>query len=203
MTLTHQTNARNAAADAVVDLIDAGTGAGHCKLYEGGVGATLIADITVQNPAFGAAAGGEASLQGAPSNSAAASTQNAGVDAFAIEDGDGTEIFRGTVGESYSVTALSGKTISVSDASNTLTGRLSAADQVRITGNSNSTNNITYTVVSVSHNSGTTTITVVESIPDDTTVDGSFVPGEMEIQNRNVNSGQTVTINSATYAAPE
>ena len=62
------TTARNAAADAVVDLLDAGAGAGYVEIRTGSQPATantaasgtLLATITLADPAFGAAASGVA-----------------------------------------------------------------------------------------------------------------------------------------------
>jgi hypothetical protein len=62
------TAARNAAADAVVDLFDAGAGAGTVKIYTGSQPTTandtetgtLLATITLIDPAFGAASTGVA-----------------------------------------------------------------------------------------------------------------------------------------------
>lgn len=61
--------ARNAAADAVVDLLDGGSGAGLLKIYSGTMPATpdtaisdqvLLATLTFSDPAFAAAATGTA-----------------------------------------------------------------------------------------------------------------------------------------------
>ena len=68
------TAARNAACDAVVDLLDAGAGAGTIKIYTGSQPAsandaasgTLLATITLSDPAFGAASTGVATMAGTP-----------------------------------------------------------------------------------------------------------------------------------------
>lgn len=64
------TAARNAAADAVVDLVDGGAGAGRIRVYTGsqpaGPGSTatgtLLAEFTLNDPAFGASSSGVATL---------------------------------------------------------------------------------------------------------------------------------------------
>jgi hypothetical protein len=69
MAVRLSTAARNAAADAVVDLIDAGSGAGQVKIYSGSQPATandaatgtLLATINLADPAFGSASTGTAS----------------------------------------------------------------------------------------------------------------------------------------------
>jgi hypothetical protein len=68
------TAARNAACDAVVDLIDGGTGAGVLRIYTGAQPATpatspsgtLLAEFTLSDPAFGAASSGAATLDVTP-----------------------------------------------------------------------------------------------------------------------------------------
>lgn len=60
------TASRNAAANGAVDLLDAGTGAGYVNIYSGTQPAsandaatgTLLATLTLNDPAFGAAAVG-------------------------------------------------------------------------------------------------------------------------------------------------
>lgn len=73
---THISNAaRNAACDAVVDLADAGSGPAKIRIYNGSQpagpdtavsGQTLLAEITLADPAFGSASSGAATLSGTP-----------------------------------------------------------------------------------------------------------------------------------------
>ena len=58
MAITLSTAARNAAANAVVDLVDAGSGAG--KLVIMTAGDVEVATLTFSDPAFGNAASGTA-----------------------------------------------------------------------------------------------------------------------------------------------
>lgn len=92
--------ARNAAADAVVDLVDAGAGAGTVKIYTGAQPATgdtaesgtLLATITLADPAFGSAASGVASATDpAPVNAVATGTAGW----FRLEDSTGANVFDG------------------------------------------------------------------------------------------------------------
>lgn len=70
MAVTLATTARNAAADAVVDLLDAGAGAGTLQIRSGSKPAspqdaatgTLLATVTLADPAAGAAANGVATI---------------------------------------------------------------------------------------------------------------------------------------------
>ena len=66
MAITHGVAARNAATDAVVDLIDAQTGAGKAVFRIAGstvaAPSTAVATITLNDPAFGASSGGTATL---------------------------------------------------------------------------------------------------------------------------------------------
>ncbi len=93
---------RSAAADAVVDRIDGGAGAGTLKIYTGSVGAdadttpggTLLATIAWADPAFGAASSGVATATD-PASVNASATGTAGC--FMVEDSNGDNVFDGTV----------------------------------------------------------------------------------------------------------
>lgn len=96
------TATRNACADAAVDLIDAGAGAGTLKIYSGAVPAngdtegtgTLLATVTFADPAFGSAASGTASA----TDPAAVTGVAAGTAAsFVIEDSTGANVMVGDV----------------------------------------------------------------------------------------------------------
>jgi len=99
--------ARSACADALVDLIDAGAGAGTIKIYDGSQPAgpstaitsqVLLATLTWSDPAFGAAASGVATASAVTDDSSADAT---GTATWArIADSDGTAIFDCDVGTS-------------------------------------------------------------------------------------------------------
>lgn len=98
--------ARNAAANAVVDLSDAGAGAGTIKVYTGSQPAdaddaesgTLLATFTLNDPAFDAAASGAAALDVSPAiSTTAGATGTAGW--FRLEDSTGANILDGACGE--------------------------------------------------------------------------------------------------------
>jgi hypothetical protein len=99
--------AASAAADAVVDLIDAGAGAGTIKVYTAtiptdantAVGAqTLLATLTFSDPAFGAASNGVATASAITSDSSADATGTAAWARWA--DSNGVTIMDVTVGTS-------------------------------------------------------------------------------------------------------
>src|SRR5690349_14797672 len=102
MAIRLSTAARNAAADAVVDLIDGGPAAGTLKIYSGSVGTTandtpagtLLATIAWADPAFGAASSGTATATD-PAAVNASATGTAGC--FLVEDSAGNNVFDGTV----------------------------------------------------------------------------------------------------------
>jgi hypothetical protein len=102
MAIRLSTTARSAAADAVVDLIDAGAAAGTLKIYSGSVGTTandtpagtLLATVAWADPAFGAASSGVATATDPVSVNASA-TGTAGC--FLVEDSNGNNVFDGTV----------------------------------------------------------------------------------------------------------
>jgi hypothetical protein len=128
---TISTAARNAAADAIVDLIDAGAGAGTIKIYTGsspGPGSaatgTLLATLTFSDPAFGAASSGTATASAITSDTSADDTGTAGY--ARVEDSDGNDIMDLTVGTSGadlnldSVSIVAGGTVSVSSCTITM-----------------------------------------------------------------------------------
>ena len=119
--------AASAAADAVVDLIDAGAGAGSLKIYDGtiptnantAIGAqVLLATLTFSDPAFGAASNGVATASAITSDSSADAT---GTATWArIADSNGNTVMDVTVGTSgedinfNTVSFVSGATIAIS-----------------------------------------------------------------------------------------
>jgi hypothetical protein len=99
--------AASAAADAVVDLCDAGAGAATLRIYDGTApatadtalsGNTLLAQLTMSDPAFGAASNGVATASAITQDSSADATGTASF--FRILDSNGTVIIQGTVGTS-------------------------------------------------------------------------------------------------------
>lgn len=105
-------SARNAMCDALVDLVDGGASAGHLFIRTGSAPATpatadsgtLLADITLQDPAFdiagsgGGNADGESVLLGVPlSDTSADATGTAGH--FRIKDSNSVTIIQGTCGQ--------------------------------------------------------------------------------------------------------
>ena len=103
--------AAKAAADAVVDLIDGGAGAGTLKIYDGSQPTnpdvavstqTLLATLTFSDPAFGAAAdgapGGVATADSITDDSSADATSTAAW--FRVADSNGVAVIDGSVGTS-------------------------------------------------------------------------------------------------------
>lgn len=86
--VTHPTAVRNAIADLVVDLIDAGAGAGTFELQTSAD--AEVATLTFGDPAFGAAANGTAAANAITSDTNA----TGGTAAKAVaQDSDGTDVF--------------------------------------------------------------------------------------------------------------
>lgn len=92
--------ARNAAADGVVDLCDAGSGAATVKIYTGSQPSTgdttetgtLLATVVLADPAFGSASSGVATATD-PAAVNAVATGTAGW--FRLEDSAGANVFDG------------------------------------------------------------------------------------------------------------
>jgi hypothetical protein len=87
MALRLSTAARNAACDAVVDLIDGGSGAGLINIYTGSQvgsvggsegGNTLLGTLTFSDPAFGSASTGVATASAITSDTTADNSGTAG-----------------------------------------------------------------------------------------------------------------------------
>lgn len=98
MAVRISTAARSAAADAIVDLVDGGTGAGTLRIFTGAQPAnpatapsgTLLGTLTMSDPAFGNAASGVATAAPITGDSSADATGTAGW--ARIADSSGTAI---------------------------------------------------------------------------------------------------------------
>ena len=95
MSITLSTTARNAAANAVVDTVDQGSGAGKLNIYTTGLG-TLLASLTFADPAFGAASVGVATAGTIADDASADATGTAAE--FTVTDSDDNVLFEGSVG---------------------------------------------------------------------------------------------------------
>ena len=103
MTTIISTGARNAAADAIADLSDAGAAAGYIEIRTGtqpaGPGSaatgTLLATVTLGDPAFGAASTGVCTLAGLPITATGAGDGTAGY--FRLYDSNDLAIMDGSV----------------------------------------------------------------------------------------------------------
>lgn len=99
------TSARNAAANGVVDLLDAGAGAGTMAIRTGAqptnVGdadsGTLLGTLTFSDPAFGNAATGVATASAITMDSSADASGTAGH--FRLKDSDANIVADGTCGQ--------------------------------------------------------------------------------------------------------
>ncbi|WP_433252876.1 hypothetical protein ACQPYK_08590 [Streptosporangium sp. CA-135522] len=103
MAIRLPTTVRNIAVDAVVDLLDAGSGAATIEVRTGSQPAsadsaatgTLLATFTLADPAFGAASSGTATLAGTPRSTTGAAAGSAGW--FRAKDSSGTTVFDGSI----------------------------------------------------------------------------------------------------------
>jgi hypothetical protein len=115
---THSAALRNAQADAVTARVDAGAAAGRLRIYTGSKPATpetaasgtLLADIALNDPAFGSAASGVATLDVTPepTDASANATGTAGYARFTDSDGNGAlDCSVGTSGAEVNLNTLS------------------------------------------------------------------------------------------------
>lgn len=98
--------ARSAACDAIVDLIDGGASAGYIQVRTGAPptnpgdanSGTLLATLTMSDPAFGSASTGVATASSITSDSSADASGDAGH--FRVFDSNNVCILQGTAGNS-------------------------------------------------------------------------------------------------------
>lgn len=117
MAITHSAAARNAACNAVVDLLDAGSGTAEGRLVFLTAADAVVATLPLSNPAFGAASAGGAAANAITTD---ASTAAGTITKFELRDRDGNAVVSGSVATSgadinlTSVTADAGGSLAVS-----------------------------------------------------------------------------------------
>jgi len=112
---TLETSARNAACDAIVDLIDAGAGAGTLQFETSGD--VEVATLTFSDPAFGNAASGTATASAITEDSNATGGTIAQASAYDSNAAKVIEFTCGTSGADINLSSLSitaGDTVSCS-----------------------------------------------------------------------------------------
>ena len=112
MAVTLTTAARNAACDAIVDLVDGGSSDANGDLVIMTSGDVEVATLALTNPAFGASSSGTATAATISDDSSATGGTAA---LFKMQNRDNTEVFRGTVATSGGDLNLSSLTIAASD----------------------------------------------------------------------------------------
>lgn len=115
MAITLTNNARSAACDGIVDLIDAGAGAGTIEIKSAAstvAGTNEVATLTFSDPAFGAASNGVATASAITSDTSATGG-TAGF--FTVFDSNNAAVFQGTVSTSGADLNLSSTSIGVGD----------------------------------------------------------------------------------------
>jgi hypothetical protein len=96
MALTHATNVRNAMMDAIDEQVNGGsTDAQADFVFVESNGPTDIAEINLQDPAFGNSSSGQITIQGTPLSTSANSGGT--IDTFEIRDKDNSVAIDGTV----------------------------------------------------------------------------------------------------------
>jgi hypothetical protein len=113
MAVTLTTAARNAACNAIVDLVDAGAGDSTLVFYLANA-STEVATLTFDTTAFGAASTGVATAAAITSDTSATGNASAATIAKFL-DGDGTEVLRCSVGTSGADINLSNNVIAVGE----------------------------------------------------------------------------------------
>lgn len=92
MAIALATAARNLCADAMVDLVDGGAGAGKAKVRDS---TTVLLTFTLSDPAFGAAASGTAAANSLPKSTTGAAAGTA--DNYQVTQSDDTLLWSGAI----------------------------------------------------------------------------------------------------------
>jgi chemotaxis protein CheY-P-specific phosphatase CheC len=100
MAITLSTAARDAACNAIVDLVDGGSGTATLVIGTTGM-ATELATFDLANPAFGASSTGTATLLGTTITDSSADNDGTAAE-FQVQDRDGAVIWSGSVTETGS-----------------------------------------------------------------------------------------------------
>ncbi len=111
MATTLSTAARDAACNAVVVLVDQGSGAGKIRLKS--AGAVVIAEVAFDDPAFGSASAGVALALSVPLAGAGITAAGVGTVAttFDVTDSDNNVLWSGAVGNGSGELSLDNVTI--------------------------------------------------------------------------------------------
>jgi hypothetical protein len=96
MAITHSTAARNAAANAILAILNTGSGTAAGKLVFKTTGGSVLSTLPLSTTAFGAASSGVATANAITSDGAAAGTGTA--TKFELQDRDGNPTVLGAVG---------------------------------------------------------------------------------------------------------
>ena len=112
MTTTLSTAGRNAAANAIADLMDAGTTDANGDLVIQTSGDVEVATLALSNPAFGNAATGVCTANAISDDTNATGGTAAN---FILQDRDNTEVIRGLCGTSGAELNLSSLAIGAGD----------------------------------------------------------------------------------------
>lgn len=116
MAITHATAVRSVLANAIDDQVNGGSSFGKLKILTSGD--SVLATVTLQDPAFGSASSGVITLQGTPLSTTA--TGDGAAAKFTCTDSDNNIIFTGSVGLSASdltidnTSILTGQTVTIS-----------------------------------------------------------------------------------------
>ena len=114
MAVTLTTAARNAACNAIVDLVDAGAGAGTLVFYAADT-TTEVATLTFSDPAFGNAGASNAGEAIASAITSDTSATGGTTTVAKFLDSSATEVLRCTVGTSGADINLSNNVVAASE----------------------------------------------------------------------------------------
>lgn len=115
MAVTLTNAARSAAADAVVDRLDLGSGDATGDIQLQTAGGAALATLNLSNPAFGAASNGVATANAISQGTVSGSSNPSTIAVAVFRDRANAEVFRCAVGTSGSDINLSSVAVNNSD----------------------------------------------------------------------------------------
>ncbi len=187
------TAAKNAACDAIVDLVDAGSANAQGMLVIKDDTTTLV-ECDMSNPAFGAASSG-ASAAAAISDGTAVADGTA--DVVSIVDRDETEIWSDDCGQKRTITAVD-QTDDEFTVAGDHTAEYTAGKKIRVVSSTGNDGHYTIAKEGASLDTGNTVIPVDEQIPS-AVADGQLHLGSLGLNNASIVTSQTVAVSGYTY----
>jgi len=189
------TAAKDAACNAIVDLVDVGSANAQGMVIIKDAAVALV-ECDCTNPAFGASSSGTATAAAISDGTAVA---DGTADNYDVVDRDETVIFNDDCGQKRTITAVSQANDTFTVAGNQA-AEYTAGKRIRVTGSTGNDGHYTVAKAGAVFGDPDTQIEVDEEIPN-AVADGQLHLGSLGLNNASIVTGQTVAISSLTYTA--